>query len=51
MLDRSEKQLELLRLRKSLEKAFARPSLVVPKLKYVDGRLIAVQEKKRPIVH
>lgn len=51
MLDKSQKQLELLRLRKSLEKAFARPSLVVPKLKLVDGRLIAVEEKKLPIVH
>ena len=51
MLDKSQKQLELLRLRKSLEKTFARPSLVVPKLKLVDGRLIAVEEKKLPIVH
>jgi hypothetical protein len=51
MLDRSQKQLELLRLRKSLEKAFAKPSLIVPKLRYVDGRLIAVEEKKEPIVH
>ena len=51
MLDRSEKRRELARLRKSLEKAFARPSLVVPKLKLVDGRLIAVEERKKPIIH
>ena len=51
MLDKSQKRLELQRLRKSLEKAFARPSLVVPKLKLVDGRLIPVEEKKPPIVH
>lgn len=51
MLGRSQKQLELLRLRKSLEKTFAKPSLIVPRLRYVDGRLIAVQERKRPIVH
>ena len=51
MLDRSQKQRELERLRKSLEKAFARPSLIVPKLRYIDGRLIAVEEKKRPVVH
>jgi hypothetical protein len=51
MLDRSQKQLELRRLRKSLEKAFAKPRLVVPKLRYVDGRLIPVEEKKPPIVH
>ena len=51
MLDRSQKQRELLRLRKSLEKAFAKPSLVIPKLKYVDGRLIAVEGKKLPVVH
>ena len=51
MLDRSQKQLELMRLRKSLEKAFARPTLVIPKLRNVDGRLIAVEEKKQPIVH
>lgn len=51
MLDRSQKRLELMRLRKSLEKAFAKPSLIVPKLRYVDGRLIAVEEKKQAIVH
>jgi hypothetical protein len=51
MLDRSQKQLELQRLRKSLEKTFAKPTLVIPKLKYVDGRLITVEEKKQPIVH
>ena len=51
MLDRSQKQLELLRLRKSLEKVFAKPSLVVPRLKYVDGRLFVVEEKKRWPVH
>jgi hypothetical protein len=51
MLNRSERTLELLRLRKSLEKAFERPTLVLPKLRYVDGRLIAVEEKKRPVVH
>ena len=51
MLDRSQKRLELLRLRKALEKAFAKPSLVVPKLKYVDGRLIAVEEEKQPVIH
>jgi hypothetical protein len=51
MLDRSQKQLELLRLRKSLQKTFAKPSLIIPKLRYVDGRLIAVEEEKQPIVH
>ena len=51
MFDRYQKQLELMRLRKSLVKAFAKPSLIVPKLRYVDGRLIAVEEKKQPTVH
>ncbi len=51
MLNRSERTLELLRLRRSLEKVFARPTLVLPRLRYVDGRLIAVEEKKEPVVH
>lgn len=51
MRQRSLRRLKLAEVSKSLEKAFAKPSLIPPKLKAVDGRIVAVEPRAKQLVH